>query len=265
LIFLPGQEDIESVHQLLEEHLPSVTPQAMSALPTLSATLSPSEQDHLDHTFSSSSSSGVESSTLCYRIYPLYAALSSEEQLSAFQPSVPGIRKIILATNIAETSVTISGIKYVIDPGKVKTRCMHPFTGADMLQVCSTFSSGDSPLFLSLSSSQVIPISQSQAHQRSGRAGRESAGKCYRLYTEDSFVTLQPSSLPEIQRVGIAQVILQLFAIGIQNPIQFPYISPPNKTALSKGLSQLLHLGALSKVFSLLSRSLNGCVYRRRH
>lgn len=70
-----------------------------------------------------------------YRIFPLYAALSSEEQLLAFQPSIPGIRKIILATNIAETSVTISGIKYVIDPGKVKTRCMHPFTGADMLQV----------------------------------------------------------------------------------------------------------------------------------
>jgi HrpA-like RNA helicase len=72
---------------------------------------------------------------LSYRIHPLYAALSSEEQMLAFQPSVPGVRKIILATNIAETSVTISGIKYVIDPGKVKTRCMHPFTGADMLQV----------------------------------------------------------------------------------------------------------------------------------
>jgi HrpA-like RNA helicase len=73
--------------------------------------------------------------SLSYRIHPLYAALSSEEQMLAFQPSVPGVRKIILATNIAETSVTISGIKYVIDPGKVKTRCMHPFTGADMLQV----------------------------------------------------------------------------------------------------------------------------------
>jgi HrpA-like RNA helicase len=96
-------------------------------------------------------------------------------------------------------------------------------------------------------------VSQSQAQQRSGRAGRECAGKCYRLYTEDVFSALQQSSLPEIQRVGIAQVILQLFAIGIQNPIQFPYISPPNKTALSKGLSQLLHLGALSKVSSLSS------------
>jgi ATP-dependent RNA helicase DHX8/PRP22 len=135
LIFLPGQEDIESVHQLLEEHLPSITPQAMPPLPPPSSSAIPSpalEQDPFEP-----SPLPKEGSALSYRIYPLYAALSSEEQLFAFQPSVPGIRKIILATNIAETSVTISGIKYVIDPGKVKTRCMHPFTGADMLQVLS--------------------------------------------------------------------------------------------------------------------------------
>lgn len=95
----------------------------------------------------------------------------------------------------------------------------------------------------------MIPVSQSQALQRSGRAGRECPGKCFRLYTEDSFSSLQLTALPEIQRVGIAQVILQLFAIGIEDPIHFPYISPPNKTALSKGLSQLLQLGALSKVY----------------
>lgn len=119
-MFLPGQEDIENVHQLLEQHLPAITPLAMPPPPVTS---------------NNSESDETSPSANSYRIFPLYAALSSEEQLLAFQPSIPGIRKIILATNIAETSVTISGIKYVVDPGKVKTRCMHPFTGADMLQV----------------------------------------------------------------------------------------------------------------------------------
>mmetsp|Transcript_3409 Transcript_3409/g.5326 ORF Transcript_3409/g.5326 Transcript_3409/m.5326 type:complete len:355 (+) Transcript_3409:3-1067(+) len=94
---------------------------------------------------------------------------------------------------------------------------------------------------------QVMPVSQSQANQRAGRAGRECEGKCFRLFTEEAFDSLQESAVPEIQRVGVAQVILQLFAIGVENPLAFPYPSPPSKQALHKALTQLLHLGALTR------------------
>ena len=98
-----------------------------------------------------------------------------------------------------------------------------------------------------------MPVSQAQAKQRAGRAGRECPGKCFRLYTEDSFNELLVTSVPEIQRVGIAQVMLQIMAMGVSNPITFPYISPPTKSALTKGLSQLIYLGALSKVLFSIS------------
>jgi hypothetical protein len=119
---------------MLEQHLPTITPQVMPPPPVVPRAPHATSGEPTDESFDSSFHS---TDPLSFRIFPLYAALSSEEQLLAFEPSVPGIRKIVLATNIAETSVTISGIKYVIDPGKVKTRCMHPFTGADMLQVSS--------------------------------------------------------------------------------------------------------------------------------
>jgi ATP-dependent RNA helicase DHX8/PRP22 len=108
-----------------------------------------------------------------FEICPLYAALPPDEQMRVFEPSPPGVRKFILATNIAETSVTISGIKYVVDTGFVKSRLLQEISGFEMLKVTS--------------------ISQSQANQRAGRAGRESEGKCFRLYTEDVF---EGSSVP---------------------------------------------------------------------
>lgn len=142
-MFLPGQEDIESVHQLLEQYLPTIIPQALPPItqqqPNANTNNNNNESNDNNNTTTTTTTTSTESTfsdpQLPYRIFPLYAALSSDEQLLAFQPSVPGIRKIVLATNIAETSVTISGIKYVVDPGKMKTRCIHPFTGADMLQV----------------------------------------------------------------------------------------------------------------------------------
>ncbi|CAG2058091.1 unnamed protein product [Timema podura] len=97
------------------------------------------------------------------KVYPLYSSLPSHMQLDVFRPTAPGMRKVILSTNIAETSVTISGIKYIIDSGMVKNRSHHPGTGLDVLK--------------------VQRISQAQAWQRTGRAGRESPGFCYRTYT----------------------------------------------------------------------------------
>jgi HrpA-like RNA helicase len=95
---------------------------------------------------------------------------------------------------------------------------------------------------------QVVPVSQSQANQRTGRAGRECEGKCYRLFTEESFESLDQSSTPEILRIGVAQVLLQLFAMNISNPLQFPYPTPPTRQAFVNALSLLFCLGALSKV-----------------
>lgn len=129
------------MHQLLEQHLPTITPLAMPPPPLANTASAQLSGTVLEEGRRENSDVTPSEHLLSYRIHPLYAALSSEEQMLAFQPSVPGVRKIILATNIAETSVTISGIKYVIDPGKVKTRCMHPFTGADMLQVSSVYTS----------------------------------------------------------------------------------------------------------------------------
>jgi ATP-dependent RNA helicase DHX8/PRP22 len=100
-------------------------------------------------------------------ILPVYSALPSEMQSRIFEPAPPGARKVVIATNIAETSITIDGIFYVVDPGFVKQNCYDPKLGMDSLQ--------------------VVPISQAQSRQRSGRAGRTGPGKCYRLYTETAY------------------------------------------------------------------------------
>ena len=95
---------------------------------------------------------------------------------------------------------------------------------------------------------KVMPISQSQGNQRAGRAGRDSPGKCYRLYTEEAFESLPVSTVPEIQRINIAQVLLQLKTLGVINLVEFPFISPPTETVFRKALELLLSLGCLNKV-----------------
>lgn len=207
LVFLPGQDDIESLQSLLEDRLGTVIPRHA----TMAAR------------------GGMSSSAALrdYSIHPLYAALSPEEQLKAFERSQSGIRKFVLSTNIAETSVTISGIKYVIDSGFVKMRMINPTTGIEMLK--------------------VVPISKSQGNQRAGRAGRESAGKCFRLFTEAAFEALETSTAPEIQRVDISQVLLQLKVIGVERPANFPFLSPPSETALRNALMLLFALNAFQK------------------
>ncbi|XP_013890010.1 ATP-dependent RNA helicase DHX33 isoform X2 [Austrofundulus limnaeus] len=157
----------------------------------------------------------------------LYAALPPALQLRVFQPAPKGCRKVILATNIAETSVTISGIKYVIDTGMVKAKRFNPDSGLEVLA--------------------VQRVSKAQAWQRAGRAGREDSGFCYRLYTEQEFDSLIPMTVPEIQRCNLAAVMLQLMALGIPDVMNFDFMSKPSPEAVRAAVKQLELLGAVEK------------------
>lgn len=125
------------------------------------------------------------------RVYPLYSQLAQNRQMDVFTQSQPGTRRVIISTNIAETSLTIPGIKYVIDSGVVKQRSHDPTTGLDTLK--------------------VIRISQDQAWQRSGRAGREAEGSCYRTYTTGEFDAMSLSAVPEILRSNIGATVCVAF------------------------------------------------------
>ncbi|GAA6218429.1 putative ATP-dependent RNA helicase DHX33 [Lates japonicus] len=160
-------------------------------------------------------------------VIPLYASLPPAQQLRVFQPAPKGCRKVILSTNIAETSVTISGIKYVIDTGMVKSKRFNPDSGLEVLA--------------------VQRVSKAQAWQRAGRAGREDSGSCYRLYTEQEFNSLIPMTVPEIQRCNLAGVMLQLMALGIQDVMNFDFMSKPSPEAVRSAVEHLELLGAVER------------------
>lgn len=159
-------------------------------------------------------------------ILPVYSALPSEIQSRIFEPTPKGSRKVIFATNIAETSITIDGIYYVIDPGFSKVNTYNPRAGMEQLI--------------------VSPISQAQANQRKGRAGRTGPGKCFRLYTESAFKNeMLPNTIPEIQRQNLEHTILMLKAMGINDLINFEFMDPPPKTFMVSALEELFNLQAL--------------------
>ncbi|KAL3085159.1 hypothetical protein niasHS_010228 [Heterodera schachtii] len=161
-------------------------------------------------------------------ILPVYGALPSEMQTRIFEPAPPGTRKVVIATNIAETSLTIDGIYYVVDPGFVKQKIYNPKSGMDSLV--------------------VTPISQAQAAQRAGRAGRTGPGKCYRLYTERAYRDeMLPTPVPEIQRTNLASTLLQLKAMGINNLLEFDFMDAPPAEAMITALYQLYQLSALDE------------------
>jgi ATP-dependent RNA helicase DDX35 len=159
---------------------------------------------------------------------PLYAGLTVDEQMQVFEPTPKYTRKVIVSTNIAEASVTLEGIVYVIDTGFVKVRAYNPKTGMEALV--------------------VQPISKASALQRAGRAGRVRAGKAFRLYTEETYNTLRDTSIPEIQRSNLAPVILQLKALGIDNVLRFDFITPPPAELMTRALELLYSLKALDDV-----------------
>lgn len=191
LVFLTGQDEIEAIQKLVEDY-----------------------------------AKAMDKNVPRIYVLPLYAALPQAQQQRIFQPAPErNMRKVILATNIAETSVTVSGVRHVIDCGKVKTKQYRPRIGLESLL--------------------VTPVSKSSAMQRTGRAGREAPGKCFRLFTEEQFLALDEATIPEILRCDIASAILTLKARGQEDVLGFNYIDPPSRESLVKGLEQLFSLGAL--------------------
>lgn len=133
-----------------------------------------------------------------------------------------------MATNIAEASLTIDGIFYVIDPGFAKQNVYNPKQRLDSLV--------------------ITPISQASALQRAGRAGRTGPGKCYRLYTESAYRSeMSPTTIPEIQRINLVHTTLTMKAMGINNLLSFDFVDPPSPQALISAMEQLYSLGALDE------------------
>ncbi|KAM9961402.1 hypothetical protein ACTFIR_004247 [Dictyostelium discoideum] len=196
LVFLTGRDEIENLEKLLLDRIPR--------LPV-----------------------GSKDLIVC----PIFSALPQEQQMKVFEKAPKGSRKVILATNIAETSLTINGIRYVVDSGAVKSKIFNPKIGIDSLN--------------------IIPISKASAKQRTGRAGREFEGKCYRLYTQETFEKLDTSSIPEIKRSNIANVILQLKTIGINDILSFDFLESPPVASVIKSLELLFCLDAISDNGSL--------------
>eukprot|EP00158_Paraphelidium_tribonemae_P008335 Partr_v1_DN28554_c1_g1_i2_m72978 putative DEAH (Asp-Glu-Ala-His) box polypeptide len=160
-------------------------------------------------------------------ILPLYGSLDSSEQKRVFYPARSSlIRKIVFATNIAATSVTIPNIKYVVDAGYVKQKEFDPQLDMDALV--------------------ITKISQSAADQRAGRAGRTLHGKCWRLYSVDDYNGFPRDTTPEIQRTSLTNTVLTLKKVGIRNIIDFPFMDPPDKTALLNAGRHLYLLDALT-------------------
>jgi ATP-dependent RNA helicase DDX35 len=162
---------------------------------------------------------------------PLYAALPPDQQLRAFRPAPRGARKVVLATNVAETSLTLPGIVYVVDCGLVKTPFFDPRTGVQTLQ--------------------RWPVSRAAAAQRAGRAGRVRPGLCFRLYTEATFAELDERPVPELQRSNLAAVLLELKALGVEDVVHFPFLSPPHPRLLARALETLFALGAIDDTCAL--------------
>jgi pre-mRNA-splicing factor ATP-dependent RNA helicase DHX15/PRP43 len=166
-------------------------------------------------------------------VYPLYSSLPPEQQRKIFSgapgprtPGGPPGRKVVVSTNIAETSLTIDGIVYVVDPGFSKQKVYNPRIRVESLL--------------------VSPISRASAKQRSGRAGRTRPGKCFRLYTEKSFHDdLQETTYPEILRSKMSNVVLTLKKLGIDDLVHFDFLDPPAPETLMRALELLNYLGAL--------------------
>ncbi|KAJ9583989.1 hypothetical protein L9F63_021659, partial [Diploptera punctata] len=196
LIFMPGQEDIEVTCEVLAERLGEI-----DNAPQLS-------------------------------VLPIYSQLPSDLQAKIFQRSPEGLRKCVVATNIAETSLTVDGIMYVVDSGYCKLKVYNPRIGMDALQ--------------------IYPISQANANQRSGRAGRTGPGQCYRLYTERQYKDeLLVTTVPEIQRTNLANTVLLLKSLGVQDLLQFHFMDPPPQDNILNSLYQLWILGALDHTGTL--------------
>ncbi|KAI1397640.1 P-loop containing nucleoside triphosphate hydrolase protein [Hypoxylon fuscum] len=196
LVFMTGQEDIECTCELVRERL-----DALNDPPKLS-------------------------------ILPIYSQMPADLQAKIFDRAPPGVRKCIVATNIAETSLTVDGIMYVVDAGYSKLKVYNPRMGMDTLQ--------------------ITPISQANAGQRAGRAGRTGPGKAFRLYTEKAFKDeLYIQTIPEIQRTNLSNTVLLLKSLGVRDLLDFDFMDPPPQDTITTSLFDLWALGALDNLGEL--------------
>eukprot|EP00823_Brevimastigomonas_motovehiculus_P006334 TRINITY_DN5223_c0_g1_i1.p1 TRINITY_DN5223_c0_g1~~TRINITY_DN5223_c0_g1_i1.p1 ORF type:complete len:765 (-),score=184.00 TRINITY_DN5223_c0_g1_i1:110-2404(-) len=191
LIFMTGQEDIEATCSVMAERIEKI---------------------------------GKEIPPLA--ILPIYSQLPADLQAKIFEKAPEGVRKCIVATNIAETSLTVDGIRYVIDTGYCKLKVYNPRIGMDALQ--------------------ITPISQANANQRAGRAGRTGPGMAYRLFTEQQYsAEMLAMTIPEIQRTNLGNVVLLLKSLGIENLLDFRFMDAPPQENILNSMYQLWVLGAL--------------------
>ncbi|KAF8320622.1 pre-mRNA splicing factor [Cantharellus anzutake] len=196
LVFMTGQEDIEVTCQVIQERLSQLDDPAPLA------------------------------------VLPIYSQMPADLQAKIFEATPDGRRKVIVATNIAETSLTVDGILYVVDSGYSKLKVYNPKVGMDALQ--------------------ITPISRANANQRTGRAGRTGSGFCYRLYTEMAFQNeMFETNIPEIQRTNLANTVLLLKSLGVKNLLEFDFMDPPPQANILNSMYQLWVLGALSNTGDL--------------
>lgn len=196
LVFMTGQEEIDGVCTLITERLEKIP----NAPPLM--------------------------------VLPIYSTLPADIQAKIFDKTNNNERKCIVATNIAETSLTVDGIVYVVDSGYCKLKVFNPRVGINSLQ--------------------VVPISRANANQRSGRAGRTAPGVCWRLYTELAYSTeMMATTLPEIQRTNLSNVVLLLKSHGVENLLEFDFMDKLPKETLLNSMHQLWLLGALDDKGSL--------------
>ncbi|KAK5172292.1 DEAH-box RNA helicase prp16 [Saxophila tyrrhenica] len=196
LVFMTGQEDIEVTCELIAERLAQ-----LNDPPKLS-------------------------------ILPIYSQMPADLQAKIFDRAAPGVRKCIVATNIAETSLTVDGIMYVVDCGFSKLKVYNPRMGMDTLQ--------------------ITPVSQANASQRAGRAGRTGPGKAFHLYTERAFRDeFYIATIPEIQRTNLANTVLMLKSLGVKDLLDFDFMDPPPQDTITTSLFDLWALGALSNLGEL--------------
>ncbi|KAJ6653691.1 hypothetical protein lerEdw1_008817 [Lerista edwardsae] len=161
-------------------------------------------------------------------ILPLYGSMPTDQQKRIFLPPPSGIRKCVVSTNIAATSLTVDGIRYVVDSGFVKQLNHNPRVGLDMLE--------------------VVPISKSEALQRAGRAGRTASGKCYRVYSKEFWEQCMPDHMvPEIRRTSLTSVILTLKCLAIHDVIRFSYLDRPEERRILEALKQLYQCSAIDR------------------
>ncbi|CAM5164643.1 unnamed protein product [Eretmochelys imbricata] len=161
-------------------------------------------------------------------ILPLYGSMPTDQQRRIFLPPPPGIRKCVVSTNVAATSLTVDGIRYVVDSGFVKQLNHNPRVGLDILE--------------------VVPISKSEAMQRAGRAGRTSPGKCYRVYSKEFWDQCMPNHMiPEIKRTSLTSVILTLKCLAVHDVIRFPYLDRPEERHILEALKQLYQCDAIDR------------------